>query len=294
MPFCSPHYNELEDDTESRCCNFKTPEEKKIERGLEPAELPHFRALRAPKKVQLLAGVALVVYGLLLVFAPEYMAYHLFMGKEYMQDQGFLKTELQRAQEIEAHNQLERLQMEEGLAEQESKASDTLAMSILENLLGPGVNPTKQQMFVASQAAKEAELQLKHLEQLHEEVQREARAKGSASIPFQQFSRLYGAVVLAVGIHGISTVTILYHVNCSMALFYVGFYGAQAVAMLMAVMPVVKVDDTITTVISSSWLLKTLLLTTALMCGIWVWLYQRLRVAAPHIHAIQEAKEDTI
>lgn len=299
--FCSPHYNALEDETESRCCNFKTPMEKQAERQLEPHELPHFRALRAPKKVQFLAGIALIIYGLLLVFSPEYMAYHLFMGKEYMQEQGFMKTELQRAQEVEAQNHLEQLQMEEDIAKQEGEASNTLAMSILESLLGPDVNPTKQQMFVASQAAKEAELQLKHLEQLHDEVQREARAKGASSIPFQQFSRLYGAVVLAIGLHGVSTVTILYHVNCSLALFYIGFYGAQSVAMLMAVMPVVKVDNMITTVISSSWLLKLLMITMALMCALWVWLYQRLRVAGPLVptitHSLDEAKgegDDTV
>lgn len=294
MPFvfCSPHYNELGDDSEPKCCNFKTPVEKHAERQMEPAEKSHFVSLRLPKKVQFLAGMVLLVYGLLLVFSPEYMAYHLFLGKEYMQEQGFSKTALQHAQEVEARNQVEHLQMQEELAEEENKASDTLAMSILENLLGPNVNPTKQQMLVASQAAREAELQLKHLEQLHDEVQREARSRGEASIPFQQFSRLYGSVIIAIALHALGTATIIYQVNCNMALFYISFYSTQTVAMLMAVMPIVKVDDTITTVISSSVLLKFLLVVMALMCAFWVWIYQRLRVAGPYAESIRNTLDE--
>lgn len=294
MPFafCSPHYEALGDDTEPRCFNFKTPAEKQAERQMEPTEISHFRSMQLPKKIQLISGMALLLYGLLLVFSPEYMAYHLFMGKEYMKDQGFATSDLQTAQEIEARNRLEYLQLQEKAIIEENDAFDERVVNMAETILNSGVNTAKQQMLAASQAVREAELQLAHMEQLRTQTQKEMRARGEASIPFQQFSRFYGSLIIAVALHAISTVSLDYHVNCNMALFYISFYSTQAVAMLLAIMPIVKVENTITTVISSSLLLKALLIVTALMCAVWVWVYQKLKVASPHVKSILQTLEE--
>lgn len=292
LVFCSPHYAELGDDNESRCCNFKTKRQKDAERQMDRADVMHFTALRLPSKVQFLQGIVMLVFGLLLVFSAEFMAYSLFMGEEYMQEQGMIITHDQALEEIQARDTLEQLQLQETMAEEEARASDTIVMNILTAILGPDVNPTTRQKQIAQQAAHEAQLRLQHIESVHEEVVNEQRAKATASIPFQQFSRLYGAVVIAVAVHALCTCTIDYSVNCTHALLYIGFFMAQAVALLMAVMPVVKVDDNITTIISSNWLLKVVLLATAVMCGVWVWLYQRLRIAKPYISAIMDAFQE--
>jgi hypothetical protein len=283
---CSPHYSELADDNESLCCNFKTPAEKEAERNMEPQDVVHFASMRSVKKFQFLLGILLLVYGLLLVFSPEYMAFKLFIGKEYMQDQGFVTTVEDEKEETLVRHIVDELNVQKEAVEEEAQASDTLAMTILKNLLGPDVNPTTKQVIVANQAAREAEFQLKQLEKQHDEKHKAARAQGAASIPFQQFCRLYGSIVIAVALHALTTVTINYEANCSVAQMYIFFYGAQSIALLMAVMPIVKVDNTITTIISSSWDLKLLLLLFACCCAFWVWMYQRLRVAAPHVSSI--------
>ena len=311
--FCSPEYAELQDETESRCCNFKTKREKMVERSMGRHLVPHYNSIRAPKKVQFIAAICLLVYGFALTFAPEYMAFNLFLGEEYMRDEGFDMTADQAQQELNAQILLEQTQLQkELLAVGAEKDSNPMLMNILQTIMAPEAKileslissdddddkkkspaeTQQQQLILAAKAAKEAEVELRRLELEHEKERREARARGTASMPFQQFSRLYGSVVMAIAIHGLSTVTTDYTTNCSVSQFYIIFYGSQAVAMLMAVMPIVKVDGAITTVISSSWLLKCLMCLMAFSCAFWVWIYQRLRVAGSHIDEIKDSQLD--